>query len=84
MSREAMQLALDALTNNCRWAYRYPAIEALKAELAKPESDPVVWMQSTHLDKFEQHACDADSMFARCSHRQLQSDYVPLYRKEDV
>lgn len=77
-----MKMALDALE------YDYPdrqgVINALSAELAKPEPDPVVWMQSNHLDKFEQHACGADSMLARCSHRQLQPDYVPLYRKEDL
>ncbi len=56
----------------------------LETELATPQPEPVVWMQSNHLDIFEQHACGADSMLARCSHRQLQPDYVPLYRKEDI
>jgi Lar family restriction alleviation protein len=56
----------------------------LETELAKPQPAPVVWMQSNHLNKFEQHACGADSMLARCSHRQLQPDYVPLYSKEEL
>jgi hypothetical protein len=58
MSREIMQQALDAL-NTCDWDYDYDeesyktfdedlvnaAAAALKAELAKPEQEPVRWFQ---------------------------------------
>ena len=86
--RELLQMGLDALEDDVdsitHESVVHSTIAAFKAELAKPEPEPIVWMQSTHLDKFEKHACGADSMLARCSHRQLQPDYVPLCRKEDV
>jgi len=95
MSREVMKMALDALStvlngdfadymDEFEFEMCRESMTALRAELAKRQPAPVVWMQSNHLDKFEQHACGADSMLARCSHRQLQPDYVPLYRKEDI
>lgn len=49
MSREAMQMALDALESLQAWPEtpenfkRFRAIEALRARLAQPEPEPVAW-----------------------------------------
>jgi hypothetical protein len=53
-------------------------------EMIQNQQKPVVWMQSNHLDKFIHNACGADSMFAKCSVRQLQPDYKPLYIFEKI
>jgi hypothetical protein len=76
-TREVMQLALDALTNNCRWAYRYPAIEALKAELAKPEPEPVAWISTEYFTAFSRQGYQVTP-------HKIAPDLVPLYRKDDV
>ena len=54
----------------------------LKAAQPAPvaaQQQPAVWMQSDHLNKFIHQHCGSDSMLARCSHRQLMTDYQPLY-----
>jgi len=48
-------------------------------EKSTQQGEPVVWMQSNHLDKFKHNACGSESMLARCSVRQLHPDYKPLY-----
>jgi hypothetical protein len=71
MSRELLQQALDALINNYPAEYRQDAITALKAELAKPEPEPVAWMHPTS------HDCIS-------AHRHVYANGIPLYRREDV
>ena len=51
----------------------------LEATAIAAEPQPAVWMQSDHLNKFIHQHCGSDSMLARCSHRQLMTDYQPLY-----
>jgi hypothetical protein len=54
--------------------------DALQARIAESEKQPpTVYMASDHVGKFVHQACGSDSMFARCSYRQLHADYVPLY-----
>jgi len=70
--RELLQMALDALE------YVEPmyndvdvvtdALEAFRAELAKPEPEPVGWYDSIYKD------------FSRVD----RIGWIPLYRKEDV
>ena len=62
------------------------AIAALEEAINRPQADgwqqqgePVAWMQSTHLDMLVNKHCGSGSMLAKCSDKQLQSDYRPLY-----
>ena len=48
------------------------------------EQKPVVWMQSTHLKMFETQACGSSMMLAKCSLKQAQSDFIPLYLNPPV
>jgi hypothetical protein len=54
MSREIMQQALDALEYHTMQTrpinHTDKAIDALKAELAKPEQEPVAWMVRDQVD----------------------------------
>lgn len=55
-------------------------IATLEAQIAEAKGQgPVVWMQSDHLNKFERMACGASMMLARCSFKQAQEDWKPLY-----
>jgi len=79
--REVMQMALDALE------YVSPmyndvddvakAIDAIEAELAKPEPEPVAWANETHDFSVKYStfvvACDKSTGWD-----------IPLYRKEDM
>ena len=45
MSKEAMQMALDALeSTGLRWPRIEQAIEALRTALAQPEPEPAAWL----------------------------------------
>ena len=46
---------------------------------AEQTAQPVVWMQSDHLNKFIRKFCGSASMLARCSDHQVMADYKPLY-----
>ncbi len=94
MSREVMQLALDALEKS-NAAYRgygeyisqidvdatAEAIAALKAELAKPEPEPVAWMRPS--EEGYDSAFRDNSTVVECTGNKWEG-WFPLYRKEDV
>ena len=72
MSREAMQIALDALEANLgNWAAKTKAVEVLRQAL-KTEQEPVAWM--THTD-------DLIPLFhkTRASALNWQTQPTPLY-----
>ncbi len=81
MSREVMQVALDALKVAAETSYSETtvemfdaAIEALRAELAKTEPEPIMWTR-----------VDLDGMtWIYGPDEDHHEDAVPLYRKEDV
>lgn len=76
MNREVMQQALDALmccTSTTSRTTLMNAIEALKAELAKPEPEPVAWINARG-DYCE--VSRPDTVYG--------SHTLPLCRKEDV
>ena len=56
-------------------------LDAILAALTAQGSaaEPVAWMQSDHLNKLVMKHCGSQSMLARVSDHQLQSDYIPLY-----
>lgn len=54
------------------------AIPTPPLQPAQPAA-PSVWMQSDHLNKLITQQCGSQSMLARCSDHQLQTDYRPLY-----
>jgi len=80
-TREVMQLALDALEMQIHGAgsiiHSKMAWDALKAELAKPEPEPVGWANSAH------NFSGKYSTFIVAYHKSTGWD-VPLYRKEGV
>jgi hypothetical protein len=84
MSREAMQQALYALemklkfpsTGTARYAMSC-ARDELRAELAKPEPEPVGWANSAH------NFSSKYSTFVVAYHKSTGWD-IPLYRKEGV
>ncbi len=92
MSKQAMQMALDALEKS-NAAYRgygeylsqidvdatAKAISALKAELAKPEPEPVGYFVEYPGNEFARHRFE---QFADMYAGDVEA--VPLYRKEDV
>jgi len=84
--REVMQMALDALLIEkdvpAYGGKRHldPAINALRAELAKPEPEPVAWTYETALSKIS-FDNGSSSYIWKNSHA---SDMTPLYRKEDL
>jgi hypothetical protein len=77
MSRAVMQQALDALEQNMQdervgqWRQMDDAVMALRAELAKPEPEPVAWMHPTV------HTCIS-------AHRHVYANGIPLYLKDGV
>ena len=78
MSKQVMQQALDALerysplpVNNAWFTSHHAVIKALKAELAKPEPEPIAWMHPTS------HDCIS-------AYRHVYANGIPLYRKESV
>jgi hypothetical protein len=77
--KTVLELALEALERCTKHDDRdYDAVTALEEAIAK-QGEPVAWMQSNHLSKLINNHCDAESMLARCSSRQLQPDYKALY-----
>ena len=81
MSREVMQQALDAIeaAHNVLIGSMVlaEAIEALRAELAKPEPEPVAWMMES--DKYPK----GSSLF-KTKREGWHASWkaVPLYRKD--
>lgn len=80
--REVMQQALDALEE-----YEHHtddptgiAVAALRAELAKPEPEPVAWTYPTTFKRLSYLNGSSDFIWNN-SHA---SDMIPLYRKENV
>ena len=78
--REVMQMALDALSSNGR-GYMYEdeleAIKALRAELAKPEPEPVAWItQGGKGELWWYRSVD--------EYGNNNKNDIPLYRKEDL
>jgi hypothetical protein len=73
MSREVMQQALDALIHNYPTEYRQDAVTVLRAELAKPEPEPVAWINARG-DYCE--VSRPDTVYG--------SHTIPLYRKEEM
>jgi hypothetical protein len=69
---------VDNNEENAHMADRLEAMLNLPEEAAEP-AQPVVWMQSDHLNKFSQRQCGSQSMLARCADHKLMTDYVPLY-----
>jgi hypothetical protein len=85
MSREVMQQALDALQYNVAYdtlSYDYiqEVIETLRAELAKPEPEPVAWMT----ENVTHPTIGRMLTFAPVEGWHITWNVVPLYRKEDV
>ncbi len=87
-TREAMQRALDALisqkpvaasiTRTEHWVREcVPAIEALRAELAKPEPEPVGWLG-------RQGQFMSDRHYVVWARKDINNDFIPLYRKGDL
>ena len=79
MSRAVMKQALDALENINQFNYAWvgvEAVKALKAELAKPETEPVAWWQRGEHYEFVSGAKDPNGA--------LSGKWIPLYRREDV
>ncbi len=82
MSREVMQQALDALiccTSTTSRTTLINAIEALKAELAKPEPEPIYWVGSNG-------GAMPDEIYQDWSKAYPEDAkyFSPLYRKEDL
>ncbi len=83
MSRKVMKLALDALEMPCdRWNKQQCMIvmkvaDALRAELAKPEPEPVAWASDTH------NFAGKYTTFVVAYHKSTGWD-VPLYLREDL
>jgi hypothetical protein len=71
MNKELLQQALDVLSSLYLDEDKWPIIDALRAELAKPEPEPVAWMHPTS------HDCIS-------AHRHVYANGIPLYRREDV
>jgi len=82
--REVMQMAMDALLKHLRLCgdpeESTKAFFALRAELAKPEPEPVAWTYETALSKIS-FDNGSSSYIWKNSHA---SDMTPLYRKEDL
>jgi len=83
IKRELLQMALDAIAvsfapNGNDYKILNAATEALKAELAKPEPEPVAWMMEN------------DALAYKPVHSVPMYDWheswkaIPLYRKEDL
>jgi len=85
MSRKVMQLALDALEGCYLMFYvdegREEAIAALKAELAKPEPEPVAWMRPS--EEGYDSAFRDNSTVVECTGNKWEG-WFPLYLKKDV
>jgi hypothetical protein len=84
-----MQQALDALIHNYPTEYRQDAVTVLRAELAKPEPEPVAWAIVSN-STGEYYGVDllVESCDSLVSHSGIDgyrnASVVPLYRKEDV
>jgi hypothetical protein len=68
MSKAVMQLALDALIHNYPTEYRQEVVEKLRAELAKPEPEPIMWLDN----------------LGNCARYKSKYAVMPLYRKEEM
>ena len=88
MSRAAMQLALDALNKVLENVYNKscatylscaPAIDALRAELAKPEPEPAMWIWTDICGVQGSDYIEPDP-----KSWVKKFNVEPLYRKEDV
>ena len=84
MSRKVMQQALDALEGCYLMFYvdegREEAIAALKAELAKPEPEPVAWM----MENADYPKIGRNLTFTPHDRWHVSWAAIPLYRKEGV
>jgi len=85
-----MQMALDALEGSCDChAVISKAIEALKAELLKPEPEPIAWAIVSN-STGEYYGVDllVESCDSLVSHSGIDgyrnASIVPLYRKKDM
>jgi hypothetical protein len=82
MSREVMQMALDALEDDVdsitHASVVYSTIEALRAELAKPEPEPVMWIWTDIYGVRGANYVEPDPK--SCNKFNVE----PLYRKDDV
>ncbi len=70
--REVMQAVLDAWDDGSGEMSLYKVMDMLRAELAKPEPEPVAWYWESQGGRREY----ADKDYGR--------GFKPLYRKEDV
>ena len=78
MSRAVMQLALDALQYDLSHDYIQEVVEKLRAELAKPEPEPVAAISPhNHVQVFEGFSKGLIQKY-------VDKGWTPLYRKEDV
>jgi len=86
MNRKVMKLALDALEvctahfadNDISWNGAVDeAVNALRAELAKPEPEPVAWANTSH------NFAGKYTTFVVAYHKSTGWD-VPLYLREDL
>ncbi len=82
-TREVMQQALDALVHESWCSERHKStpliIEALRAELTKPEPSPAGYFVEYPGNEYARHRF---KQFADMYARDVES--VPLYRKEDL
>ncbi len=78
MNKEVLQLALDALVHESWCSERLKntplIIEALRAELDKPEPEPVAWR------RIDRHGV----LWLYSPNEDHHEEAEPLYRKEDV
>jgi hypothetical protein len=88
MSREIMQQALDALTLECcdndgnPVDLKQPAIEALEAELAKPE--PVVSFTDNDEGLWIQLECNGTYYCQNLSETKIAKFFVKAYRSKNT
>ncbi len=91
--REVMKMTLDALiccTSTTSRTTLMNAIEALRAELAKPEPEPVAWGVIKRGERVwyineSKSVCDGYAMhFAHKDADGYDQEVVPLYRKEEM
>jgi hypothetical protein len=84
MSREVMQLALDALRNHSQQTRPMfitdRAIAILEFELAKPEPEPVAWVRFCSDGCYEGPLMNESMELTR----KISGVWTPLYRKEDA
>ena len=77
-TREAMQRALIALECHADIGIKADkAIELLKQELEKPELEPVGWLG-------RQGQFMSDRHYVAWARKDINNDYIPLYRREDL